>query len=147
MSDASGGTIDATVIVTKSFSELAPIDCNSSLAGRDRNRRVEIWVRDHLSAPKLAGKEVDKTLFDATDESIAKAAAAAKPAKAAAPSIDGASAAIAKPQTGTLAGGVVKKKKKAAANAVAVDPAAANANATPSLTDLLTSGTAEAPAQ
>ena len=143
ISDASGGTIDATVIVTKSFSELAPIDCNTTLSGRDRNRRVEIWVRDHVSAPKLAGHAVDKALFDATDESIAKAAA--KPAKAAAPSLDGASAAIAKPAAGG-ATGVVKKKKKAVAQAVA--PAApAASNATPSLTDLLTGGSSDGQSQ
>ena len=149
ISDASGGTIDATVIVTKSFSELAPIDCNTAVSGRDRNRRVEIWVRDHISAPKLAGKDVDKALFDATDETIAKAAAAAKPAKVVVPSVEGASAAIAKPAGGTLSG-TVKKKKKPVANTVAIDgaPAPAASNATPSLTDLLTGGsTPDAPAQ
>lgn len=52
---ASGGTINATVIISKSYSELAPVACNESPEGRDMNRRVEVWVRDRFSGRVIAG--------------------------------------------------------------------------------------------
>ena len=33
-------------IVVKGYSELMPVDCNSNDGGKQKNRRVEVWVRD-----------------------------------------------------------------------------------------------------
>ncbi|MEM9045832.1 MAG: phosphate ABC transporter substrate-binding/OmpA family protein [Pseudomonadota bacterium] len=42
-----GQTAIATLpIATLGFGEIAPVGCNTSFAGRQNNRRVEVWVRD-----------------------------------------------------------------------------------------------------
>ena len=43
---AAKGSIDPSLVVHKGYSELAPVACNDQIAGRDLNRRVEVWVRD-----------------------------------------------------------------------------------------------------
>ena len=37
--------IDTSQIVVKAYSELMPVDCNTTELGRRKNRRVEVWVR------------------------------------------------------------------------------------------------------
>jgi phosphate transport system substrate-binding protein len=32
-------------VVTKAYSQLAPVTCNDTLEGRSFNRRVEVWVK------------------------------------------------------------------------------------------------------
>lgn len=41
----SRGALDPNVMKAYSFGPLAPVDCNDTLDGRARNRRVEIWIR------------------------------------------------------------------------------------------------------
>ena len=43
---AGGQNLDAAKIVTKGYSKLMPVACNDTVAGRQRNRRVEVWVQD-----------------------------------------------------------------------------------------------------
>ncbi|MEM1275321.1 MAG: phosphate ABC transporter substrate-binding/OmpA family protein [Pseudomonadota bacterium] len=38
--------ISVLPITTLGFGEIAPVGCNTSFAGRQNNRRVEVWVRD-----------------------------------------------------------------------------------------------------
>lgn len=40
------GSIGASLVVQKGYSELAPVACNDLLEGRNLNRRVEVWVRE-----------------------------------------------------------------------------------------------------
>lgn len=40
------GSINASLMVPKGYSELAPVACNDLLEGRNLNRRVEVWVRE-----------------------------------------------------------------------------------------------------
>ena len=40
------GSIGASLVVHKGYSELAPVACNDLLEGRNLNRRVEAWVRE-----------------------------------------------------------------------------------------------------
>jgi phosphate transport system substrate-binding protein len=40
------GSINASLVVPKGYSELAPVACNDLLEGRNLNRRVEVWVRE-----------------------------------------------------------------------------------------------------
>ena len=41
-----GANLNATRIVAKACGKLMPVACNDTKAGRLRNRRVEVWVRD-----------------------------------------------------------------------------------------------------
>jgi phosphate transport system substrate-binding protein len=41
---AAKGGIDASLVMHKGYSELAPVACNDQLEGRNLNRRVEVWV-------------------------------------------------------------------------------------------------------
>jgi phosphate transport system substrate-binding protein len=43
---AAKGGIDASLVASKGYSELAPVACNDLPEGRNLNRRVEVWVRD-----------------------------------------------------------------------------------------------------
>ena len=43
---AAKGSIGASLVVQKGYSELAPVACNDLLEGRNLNRRVEVWVRE-----------------------------------------------------------------------------------------------------
>jgi len=38
--------LDAVPILVQSYGELTPVGCNETPAGRQLNRRVEVWVRD-----------------------------------------------------------------------------------------------------
>ncbi|MHA1527746.1 MAG: substrate-binding domain-containing protein [Alphaproteobacteria bacterium] len=40
------GALDAVPILVQSYGELTPVGCNETPAGRQLNRRVEVWVRD-----------------------------------------------------------------------------------------------------
>jgi phosphate transport system substrate-binding protein len=40
------GSIDASLVTHKGYSELAPVACNDLLEGRNLNRRVEVWVHE-----------------------------------------------------------------------------------------------------
>jgi phosphate transport system substrate-binding protein len=42
---AAGPEIPASKIVARGYSELLPATCNTSLQGRNRNRRVEVWLK------------------------------------------------------------------------------------------------------
>ena len=46
---ASNGRLDPDLMAVRAYSELAPVACNDANAGREKNRRVEIWVRDRGS--------------------------------------------------------------------------------------------------
>jgi len=39
------GALDAVPILVQSYGELTPVGCNETAAGRQLNRRVEVWVR------------------------------------------------------------------------------------------------------
>lgn len=41
---ASNGSLKPEQIVAKGFSELVPVACNDTELGRERNRRVEVWI-------------------------------------------------------------------------------------------------------
>jgi phosphate transport system substrate-binding protein len=41
---ASNGSLKPEQIVAKGYSELVPVACNDTEAGRERNRRVEVWI-------------------------------------------------------------------------------------------------------
>ena len=41
---ASNGSLKAEQIVVKGYSELVPVACNDTEPGRQRNRRVEVWI-------------------------------------------------------------------------------------------------------
>ncbi len=41
---ASNGSLKPEQIVVKGFSELVPVACNDTELGRERNRRVEVWI-------------------------------------------------------------------------------------------------------
>ncbi|MEM9247197.1 MAG: phosphate ABC transporter substrate-binding/OmpA family protein [Pseudomonadota bacterium] len=43
--EASLGQIDPSRIDVRSFGSIAPVGCNETLAGRNSNRRVEVWLR------------------------------------------------------------------------------------------------------
>ena len=43
------GALDAVPILVQSYGELTPVGCNETNAGRELNRRVEVWVRDKRS--------------------------------------------------------------------------------------------------
>lgn len=43
---AGPGAIDSRRLIAKGYGPLAPVACNDSAAGHDKNRRVEVWVRD-----------------------------------------------------------------------------------------------------
>jgi len=43
------GALDAVPILVQSYGELTPVGCNETPAGRQLNRRVEVWVRDKRS--------------------------------------------------------------------------------------------------
>jgi phosphate transport system substrate-binding protein len=43
---AGGKDVNPARIITKSYGKMMPVACNDSDAGRQRNRRVEIWVRN-----------------------------------------------------------------------------------------------------
>jgi phosphate transport system substrate-binding protein len=40
------GSINASLLMPKGYSELAPVACNDLLEGRNLNRRVEVWARE-----------------------------------------------------------------------------------------------------
>ena len=41
------GALDAVPIVIQSYGDLTPVGCNETAEGRELNRRVEVWIRDH----------------------------------------------------------------------------------------------------
>ncbi len=43
---AGGGAINPNNLIVKSYGEILPVSCNTTDQGRQRNRRVEVWVRD-----------------------------------------------------------------------------------------------------
>ncbi|RED18111.1 substrate-binding domain-containing protein [Pontivivens insulae] len=45
---APGGGIDDQAITVLGYGEISPVGCNETFAGRQVNRRVEIWVRDRI---------------------------------------------------------------------------------------------------
>ncbi len=51
---ASGKELDPKQIIARGFSETRPVDCNGTPEGRAKNRRVEVWVRDHPAAEAKA---------------------------------------------------------------------------------------------
>lgn len=136
ISRASEGTINATVIVSKSFSELAPIACNSDLQGRDLNRRVEVWVREHGVAPKLAGLKAEGGLFQDSAEGEVKSEAAATDGGA---DVAEQEATVAPTKKKAL----VKKKKPAAEKLKPVEQPAEQPAGTPTLLEFLTGGAAD----
>jgi phosphate transport system substrate-binding protein len=57
---AAGKKLDPKRLTAKGFSETLPVDCNGTLEGRAKNRRVEVWIRDQGTAsepqPSASGK-------------------------------------------------------------------------------------------
>jgi hypothetical protein len=43
-----GANLDPAAIITKGYSELMPIACNSSDLEREKNRRVEVYLLDQI---------------------------------------------------------------------------------------------------
>lgn len=41
------GALDNVPVLIQSYGELTPVGCNETPVGRELNRRVEVWVRDH----------------------------------------------------------------------------------------------------
>jgi phosphate transport system substrate-binding protein len=51
---ASNGSLSPDQILVRGYSELVPVACNDTAAGRERNRRVEVWLPRQEQAPARA---------------------------------------------------------------------------------------------
>ena len=51
---APAGAVNAKLLVVDGYGAVAPVACNDGAESMNRNRRVEVWVRERLPEPRIA---------------------------------------------------------------------------------------------